>query len=264
MQILRRGFDLEAFFARVSGEGQGALLVDYDGTLAPFHVDPARAVPYPGVLNALDALATDERTRLVIVSGRWTRDLVPLLQLSERPEIWGVHGWERLMPDGTYAITQLPETALAALVAADDWAEDLTGLGARAERKPASIAFHWRGLEAQRVASIRRELLRRWSSLGSPKQVTLRAFDGGIELGAAGRGKGDVVRTLARECGPDAVIAYLGDDYTDEDAFGALPEGGAGGLVRDALRPTEAHFWLRPPEELLMFLQRWSSARARQ
>jgi trehalose-phosphatase len=183
--------------------------------------------------------------------------------LAEPLEIWGVHGWERLRPDGSYGITQLPEAALPALVAADEWAEDLAGLGARAERKPASIAFHWRGLPDQQVASIRRELLRRWASLGNPKQVRLRAFDGGIELGAAGRDKGDVVRILARECGPDAVIAYLGDDYTDEDAFGALPERGAGGLVRDVLRPTEAHFWLRPPEELLMFLQRWNGARVR-
>jgi trehalose-phosphatase len=146
-------------------------------------------------------------------------------------------------------------------VAADDWAEDLAVLGARAERKPASIAFHWRGLPTHQIASIRRDLLRRWSSLGSPKEVTLRAFDGGIELGAVGRDKGDVVRTLAHECGPDSVIAYLGDDYTDEDAFGALPAGGVGGLVRDALRPTEAHLWLRPPEDLLLFLQRWNSAR---
>ena len=264
MQILRRGFDLETFLARVSAAEQAALLLDYDGTLAPFNVDPAQAVPYPGVSPALEQLIADERTRLVIVSGRWTRDLVPLLQLRERPEIWGVHGWERLMPDGTYEIKQLPEAALAALVAADEWAEDLTSLGARAERKPASVAFHWRGLPEQQIASIRRELLRRWSSLGSPKEVTLRAFDGGIELGAAGRNKGDVVRTIAHECGPDAVIAYLGDDYTDEDAFGALPEGGAGGLVRDALRSTEAHLWLRPPDELLMFLQRWSSARGQQ
>jgi trehalose-phosphatase len=215
------------------------------------------------LLPVLDELVVEERTRLVIVSGRWTRDLVPLLQLRKRPEIWGVHGWERLMPDGTYEIKQLPEAALAALVAADDWAEDLAALGARPERKPASIAFHWRGLPAPQIAAIRRELLRRWSSLGSPKEVMLRAFDGGIELGAAGRNKGDVVRTLAHECGPDAAIAYLGDDYTDEDAFGALPEGAAGGLVRDALRPTEAHLWLRPPEELVMFLQRWSKVRGR-
>ena len=261
MQVLRRGFDLEAFFASVSTAAQAALLLDYDGTLAPFHVDPMQAVPHPDVLETVEKLAADKRTRLVIVSGRWTRDLVPLLRLRELPEIWGVHGWERLMPDGTYEMKELPDAALAALVAVDDWADDLAGLGARSERKPASIAFHWRGLPTQQVAAIRRELLRRWSSLGSPKEVTLRAFDGGIELGAVGRGKGDVVRTVARECGPDAVMAYLGDDYTDEDAFAALPEGGAGGLVRDALRPTEAHLWLRPPEELLMFLHRWSSAR---
>jgi trehalose-phosphatase len=263
MRTLRGGFDLEGFFASVSTAKTAALLLDYDGTLAPFHIDPALAIPYPGVVDALEDLAKSQRTRLVIVSGRWTRDVVPLLKLGEPLEIWGVHGWERLRPDGSYEITQLPEAALTALVAADDWAEDLAGLGARAERKPASIAFHWRGLPEKQIASIRRELLRRWTSLGSPKQVTLRAFDGGLELGAAGRNKGDVVRTLARECGPDAVIAYLGDDYTDEDAFGALPAGAAGGLVRDELRPTAAHFWLHPPAELLMFLRRWNAARGR-
>lgn len=261
MQVLRAGFEMEAFFRAVSAAEQTALLVDYDGTLAPFHIDPMRAAPYPGVLDALEELAAEERTRLVIVSGRWTKDLVPLLPLLDRAEIWGAHGWERLMPDGTYEVKEVPDAALATLVAAEGWAEDLTELGARAERKAASIAFHWRGRPAEQVASIRRELLRRWSSSGSPNEVTLRAFDGGIEVRATGRDKGDVVRTLARECGGDAVIAYLGDDYTDEDAFGALPERGAGGLVRDAFRPTAAHFWLRPPAELLMFLERWHRAR---
>ena len=262
MEILRASFELDAFFAGVSQAEQAALLLDYDGTLAPFHVDPAQAVPYPGVLDALETLAAEEQTRLVIVSGRWTQDLLPLLPLRKRAEIWGVHGWERLMPDGSYVIEKVPEAAVSALVAADDWAEDLAELGARCERKPASIAFHWRGQPAEQVASVRRELLRRWASSGSPKEVTLRAFDGGIELRAIGRDKGDVVRTLARECGADAAIAYLGDDYTDEDAFAALPEGGGGGLVREELRPTAAHFWLRPPEELLSFLQRWGRARS--
>jgi trehalose-phosphatase len=263
MKTLCNGFDLEGFFVSVSTASTGALLLDYDGTLAPFHVDPARAVPYPGVLPVLGDLAKGERTRLVIVSGRWTRDLLPLLRLGEPIEIWGVHGWERLMPDGRYEIEKIPDAAVAALVTADEWAEELLELGARSERKPASIAFHWRGRTADEVASIRTELERRCASLQSLGALMLWEFDGGMELRAVGRDKGDVVRTVAHECGPDTAIAYLGDDHTDEDAFAAMPEGGAGVLVSGAFHPTAAQLWLQPPDELLMFLRRWNAARGR-
>jgi trehalose-phosphatase len=263
MQTLRGGFDLESFFATVSTARTAALLLDYDGTLAPFHMDPAQAVPYPGVLAALEDLAKTGRTRLVIVSGRWTRDLLPHLRLPEPVEIWGDHGWERLMPDGSYEMEKLSAAAVAALVTADDWAADLMQLGARAERKPASIAFHWRGQTADQVVAIRRELIRRSAVLESPHALELLEFDGGMELRALGRNKGDVVRTIARECGADAVIAYLGDDHTDEDAFAAMPDAGAGVLVNVALHPTAARLWLHPPDELLMFLRRWNAARRR-
>ena len=236
-------------------------MLDYDGTLAPFRREPARAAPYPGIVPALDELMAGGRTRLVIVSGRWTRDLVPLVALRERPEIWGVYGWERLMPDGSYVVGAVPETALAALVAAEEWAEDLAALGAREERKPASIAFHWRGRRDEQIGSIREALVHRWSELGRPSGLALRDFDGGMELCAIGHDKGDAVRALVAESGPDAVIAFLGDDQADEDAFHAVPHSGASVLVSHVLRPTAAHLWLQPPGELLTFLRRWRDAR---
>jgi trehalose-6-phosphatase len=55
-------------------------------------------------------------------------------------------------------------------------------------------------------------------------------------------------------------VAYLGDDRTDEDAFKALAGRGLAVLVREELRPTAAAVWLRPPVELLDFLQRWMTA----
>ena len=61
---------------------------------------------------------------------------------------------------------------------------------------------------------------------------------------------------------PGTVAAYLGDDLTDEDAFRALPEGALGVLVREELRPTDAGAWVRPPEGLLDFLDRWLAAEA--
>ena len=69
----------------------------------------------------------------------------------------------------------------------------------------------------------------------------------------------DTVDEIAHEMG-DAPIAYLGDDRTDEDAFRALQGRGLTVLVRQELRPTSAELWLRPPDELMHFLNDWLSA----
>jgi trehalose-6-phosphatase len=55
----------------------------------------------------------------------------------------------------------------------------------------------------------------------------------------------------------DAPVAYLGDDLTDEDAFVALGTEGYSILVRSDVRTSFARYWLRPPEELLGFLDAW-------
>lgn len=263
MQSLREDFDIEDFFAGVGRAEARLLLLDYDGTLAPFHVNPARAVPYPGVVSSLDEMMAEGHTRLVIVTGRWTAHLLGLLRLKRRPEIWGAHGWERLMPDGDYRLTPLSPAALTTLVVADEWTDDIEALGARAERKPASIAFHWRGLSEDRIAAIHDELWRRWTEARRPQALAWREFDGGIELRASGCDKGSVVRALLAECGSRAAVAYLGDDVTDEDAFRAIPKGGVAALVREEPRPTKANLWLRPPQELLEFLRRWRDAARR-
>jgi trehalose 6-phosphate phosphatase len=260
MQALNSQFDIEDFFARVRTAPARLLMLDYDGTLAPFHMDPAQAVPYPGVTPLLDAIMDAGRTRLVIVSGRWTKDLIPLLGLKRLPELWGSHGWERLHTNGEYVTPRIRPRAVELLVAADDWIAELETLGARTERKPASVAFHWRGLPNAQIAEIRNKLFEKWMELARADELAWHDFDGGIELRIAGQDKGDVVRTVAAETAPDAVLAYLGDDLTDEDAFKAMPEHGAAILVRPQFRPTAADLWIRPPEELLEFLTRWHEA----
>jgi len=257
MQTLDRKFNLETFFGRVRAAAARVLMLDYDGTLAPFRIDPAEAAPYPGVIPLLDEIQQAGHTRVVMVSGRWTKDLVPLLGLKRAPEIWGSHGWERLQPHGEYNVGRISPSALEVLVTADEWIAEIEALGARCERKPAALAFHWRGLENIRVAGIRDKVFEKWTELGYVNGLAWHDFDGGIELRAAGPDKGDVVRTLVAEAGPGAVFAYLGDDLTDEPAFKAVPEAGAAILVRPQFRPTAAALWMRPPEELLDFLARW-------
>ena len=69
-----------------------------------------------------------------------------------------------------------------------------------------------------------------------------------------------MVQTIRTEM-PDALLAYLGDDATDEEAFRALTDTGLGVLVHTVLRATDAGLWLAPPGELLEFLQRWAQVR---
>ena len=69
---------------------------------------------------------------------------------------------------------------------------------------------------------------------------------------------GDFVKQILNECSRDEVIAYLGDDLTDEDAFKELKDKGLSVLVRKTYRETVADCWLKPPNELLDFLHNWN------
>lgn len=259
MQILNDALDLTAFFAGMAQRAR-VLLLDYDGTLAPFHVDPQQAAPYPGVRERLDRLMLAGHTRVVLVSGRWTRSLLPLLGLARMPEIWGSHGWEQLKPNGDYAVGRLPDATMRSLLDTDTLVGEIGTAGGRCELKPGGLAIHWRGLAASQVADIRAIVRERCKEQALHEGLVWHDFDGGIELRAPGRTKGFVVDTVLAELADDAAVAYLGDDLTDEDAFRALRGRGIGVLVRPERRPTAADLWLRPPQELLEFLDRWYTA----
>lgn len=261
MRILTPAGDPERFFEKLAIAPRAALLLDYDGTLAPFRIDLHEARPWPGVRAALDTLTAQHDTRVVLASGRWTRDLLPLLELAQIPEIWGSHGWERRLPDGRVEMDQPVEAALRGLAQSDSWIDAVHALGGRSELKPAGLAIHWRGLGAGAAAEISRLVTENWSRQARESGLELHHFDGGIELRVPGRNKGDVVTTIRAEM-PDALIACLGDDLTDEDAFRALTDNALGVLVRTTLRPTAAGLWLSPPHELLAFLHRWTATRA--
>ncbi|MGH8643935.1 MAG: trehalose-phosphatase [Gammaproteobacteria bacterium] len=258
MLILNPQATIDSFFHRLRRASQRALLLDYDGTLAPFALERDQAFPYPGIRKLLDRIMASDTTRLVIISGRRTGDLLPLLRLRRRPEIWASHGWERLFADGRYEIIEPDTRAMAGLVEADAWRARIARFGGRTEEKPASIALHWRGLEATAVAQIRALVDEPWARLAQETGLQVHPFDGGIELRAPGRHKGHAVETIHQELRDASPIAYLGDDLTDEDAFRSIKRRGLSVLVRPELRPTLADVWLRPPQELLMFLERWA------
>lgn len=248
---------IDGFFQSLAVANESMLLLDFDGTLAPFRVDPSKVRPWSGVTELLGRIHERARTRLAIVTGRTAEDVTLLLGLQPPVEIWGLHGAERLYPDGQVEREELLVHQQEALRMARDRVHSARmGMALRVEEKWNSIAFHWRGKRPQTVHSARQRTYKLLRGFADGAGMQLLEFDGGIEL-RAGRDKGDVVRLLLQGSGPDMPVAYLGDDATDENAFAALPRQGLGVLVRPVWRPTAAQVWLRPPGQLLRFLKTW-------
>jgi trehalose 6-phosphate phosphatase len=248
---------LSEFFGKLSRAQERALLLDYDGTLARFCVDADRATPYLEVPPLLDRIRKHTGTRLVIVTGRRACDAARLLGI-DRVEVWGCHGLERLHPNGKYEMPGVDDRLVKTIAEADRLLT-VEGLADLLEHKPAGIAIHWRGREAV-SDEVRNKVQSVWESLRNKVGLRLEPFDGGLEIRVVTANKGDVVRTMLSELGPDPAVAYLGDDRTDEDAFVAIEGHGLSVLVRSEFRATAAEVWIRPPEGLVAFLTDWNAA----
>ena len=257
---------LDDFFYTFAESVTPLLLLDYDGTLAPFRVDRFKARPWTGVREAIARIQRQGRTRIVVISGRPAKEIGPLLRgnppVVEHPvEVWGLHGAERLHADGRREVEQAPPETQRRL---DELRDHLrhNNLGGQFEDKPNAAVMHWRGASprtAKFIETRTRELFEPMSKLPG---LTLLEFEGGLEL-RVGRDKGGAVRTLVGEMKSGTPVVFVGDDITDEAGFRALnqvQEPHLSVLMRPECRETAANVWLRPPAELRGFLKKWYRA----
>jgi len=249
---------LSEFLDRVSTAPASVLLLDYDGTLAPFQTERDRAYPYPQVVPILESIVQGDRTRVIIITGRPVIELKTLLGPLNNLEVWGSHGMERMLPDGSYGKTTIDKEISELLVQAEEWVI-AAGLASRAEIKPGGIAIHWRGMPEAEIERVEASTREGWTGLAERPGLKLLEFEAGLELRVARPDKGDVVTAILEDSAANAPIAYLGDDLTDEDAFRVLTGRGLTVLVRPEYRETRASVWLRPPLELIGFLDQWLS-----
>lgn len=253
---------LDAFFAALPRGERPVLLLDYDGTLAPFCVNRFAARPWDGVRELLSRIQMEERAAITLISGRPAGEVARLLDLRPSPEIWGLHGAERLHADGRRELDEVSAETRSRL---DGLRERLKhdSFGGLFEDKPNAVVMHWRGAQPEKAAEIEARALALFQPLAGVDGLRLLKFEAGLEL-RAGRDKGDAVRSILAEASggrPIAVpVAFLGDDITDESAFravNALRTAHLSALVRAEWRKTDADVWLRPPDELLDFLRSW-------
>lgn len=196
--------------------GDSALLVDFDGSLAPIVDDPARAVPLPETVAALGALSADLRV-VAVVSGRPVGYLADHLSALDTGAVTlvGLYGLERRVGGSTVVDPRAEPWAEPIAAAADAAEAALPGL--LVERKGRlCVTIHYRtapgrATEARAVADALAARYGIEAPLRGRMAVELRP--------PVPVDKGTVVRELAVHA---QLAAFAGDDAGDVAAFDAL------------------------------------------
>lgn len=229
---------------------QIALLLDVDGTLidigpAPFEVDVPDALK-----RSLDRLFEMTGGALALVSGRPIRDLDFLFKPLVLPAVGG-HGAE-VRPAARADVSRigdLPEAMRARLVGAVE-----AGSGVEVEDKGYSVALHYRKAP-EHEARLRAHVAESRAAFpGEDTEVLPGKMM--VEVKRPGVDKGGGVRELMQHR-PFAgrMPVFIGDDVTDEAAFGALPA--FGGKAFSVNRPFEGlNGIFSSPSEVRLALER--------
>ncbi len=232
------------------------LCLDYDGTLSELVARPSEARPLAPARELLEKLAAHpERVELAIVSGRDIDTVRALLGIDRGLSFIGNHGVESLDRAGRRRFAPQLESFAAELDKVRNWMARAVPprSGFVIEDKRAAIALHYRGADPAAVSALRdslREFIGR--ECRGLEIMTGNMVDETIARGLADKGSA-VLRLLASMGEPAPMVAYFGDDTTDEDAFFGLRDRGVTVLV-GAPRPSWARYRVDGPAEVVAIL----------
>jgi trehalose 6-phosphate phosphatase len=240
-----------------------ALFLDYDGTLTPIVRRPEEATLSSEMRRLLGELG--EQCAVAIVSGRDRRNVEQMVRV-EGLVYAGSHGFDIRGPGGLEMQHADAQSVLGELDEAErKLRAGIQGIdGAHVERKRYAIAVHYREVVAaedvRRVEKVVDEV--RGQHAGLRKRGGKKVFELQPDIEWH---KGYAVMWLAETLGLNrdgAAIIYIGDDETDEDAFRALRERGAGIGILVAPEPAKtcATYYLRDCDEVYQFLSSLAGA----
>jgi len=233
-----------------------ALFLDYDGTLTPIVSRPELAVLSEEGRAVLARIAATYPT--AIISGRGRDDVQKLVGLDELAYA-GSHGFDIVGSGGApigHTVAEWIEPLMDRV--ARRLRPKLAPIeGALLEEKRFSIAVHYRLVDEVDVPRIEAMVDEAVASDGRLKKALgKKVFEVRPDFDWD---KGKALLFLLEAFGldgPDVVPFYIGDDVTDEDAFGVLEDRGTGILVSETPRPTKATYWVQAPWEVFAFFER--------
>jgi trehalose 6-phosphate phosphatase len=225
--VVSRPTAIEALAAQPTA---AALVLDFDGVLAPIVEDPETSAMPERAAASLTQLAVSLGT-VAVISGR------PASFLAGRVRVPGIrllgsYGMEEVR-DGNGQLTPAAAGWLAAVSQAREALAALPGTlpGVRVEAKPASVAVHWRQAPDRdaAVAVVGKATARVAAATGlrlEPGKLVVELRPP-IDVD-----KGSAVAALISEARP-VVTVYAGDDLGDLPALQVVREAGGYGLAVD-------------------------------
>jgi trehalose-phosphatase len=235
------------------------VLMDFDGTLVEFSLDPESVSLPPSRQILLQTLAKRADLSSGIISGRRIEDLRERVPAVPSMFLAGLHGLEIEGPGVRFSHNAVALAAPGISLLAKDLRRAVKPLpGVFVEDKTYSVVLHVRGAStADRLHAITR-----FTALSEPLMsegtVRLQPGDQVFELlPNVDWAKGDAVRAIIRhveaETKESVWPVYIGDDATDEDAF---EEVGTNGLtIAVGKRSAVAAFQIDDPAAVECFLR---------
>ncbi len=202
------------------------LVLDYDGTLVPFSVQPEFAAPDKDLIDLLKTLAERPGTEVHVASGR-DRNTLGRWFAGLDIALHAEHGlWERPRGETEWICkaTLNNEWKEKAHEIMEDFAARTPG--AFVEEKTAALCWHFRRCDPEFAEFQERELRMHLTDIFSNQPVEVLRGSKIVELRQQGIHKGLIVTSLTENSPPDALLVAIGDDATDEDMFKHLPPGG--------------------------------------
>jgi trehalose 6-phosphate synthase/phosphatase len=244
--------DFDALTKDYHAATKRCILLDYDGTLAPFTKIPSEATPDKRLINFLKDLTSDEKNEVTIISGRDSNTLdkwlgsLPLNFVSEHGVYIKYRGgdWE------------------AQTTASSEWKNQIRPMlqayvkrcvGSLMEEKTNSLSWHYRNTHPGLGFTRSRELLNNLLQLTANTPVQVIDGNKVIEVRLTGLNKGMTANKLLNHFKPDFTLC-LGDDTTDEDMFKALEDKAY--TIRIGNTATAANYNILSQTEVLPLLEK--------
>lgn len=210
-----------------------ALLLDYDGTLAPVTEHPHQTFMLPRTRDVLERLAAHPRVRVAVISGRQRTDVQQRVAIADCTYS-GNHGLEIFTPPADEWQFAMPAEVCANFGAMVGRLEQRAQRdGAWVENKRVSLTVHYRGTspETQRVLHVDAERIiedagfvacRAHGAIEARPPVRWTKGDAALRILDGWYGPGWRDRRDERLVGREVRVIFAGDDRSDEDAMRAL------------------------------------------
>ncbi len=236
-----------------------AIMLDFDGTLAPIADKPEYVELPERTRTVLRRLANEPKTVVAVVSGRSLDDVRRRVGIEEIVYV-GNHGLQIAGPGWTWNLEHAQRLREAITACCDRLRSRLREIpGAWVEDKGVTATVHFRQTPYPRIEEIRRAVFEevartpgRSLAVHQGKKVLEVRPVVAWDKGAATRWV--LMRHFGDTWPAEATVIYIGDDRTDEDAFLDLPETAITVKVGPSPYPTAARFTVRDLEEVYAFL----------